>query len=72
MTLFVLVACFGFAANSPCTTFEDPPTYYRSEAECQSDADWLTKQPYQGPQDHVQCVRDRGREVYTYLEVVKN
>ena len=70
MTSFVIALCWGLAASSTCNTMTDKPELYDSLTTCITQTDWLNRSVAQGD-EHYECLRYDGREVYQYVEITK-
>ena len=70
MNTYVLALCLGYAASDICNTMTDQPIPYDDLSDCQSEAAWQTKINAKGD-EHWECLRFDGREIYTYVETTK-
>lgn len=70
MTSFVIAMCWGLAADSICNTMTDKPNIYDSLTTCMSKTDWMNRVATEGD-EHYECLRYDGREVYRYGEIAK-
>lgn len=66
---YIVVLCWGVAANSICNSMTDSPDEYGRLSECLAVASTVTRAIAKGD-EHYECMRYDGREVYRYREVL--